>query len=191
VKRFALPPPSRHAIVRTLLGLAFAPLVALHAAPASAAPADEAVVAAAFILNFAKFTEWPVAAAPVRSGSFQLCAQGGREDLLQSLHALEGRQVHGQAVAFRKLARGDDAKTCHVLVVSDGPIPTGLASAPVLVVGDQPGFALAGGHIGLVRSGAKLRFEVNRMTVAQAGLKLSSQLLSLAATVLDGSAAKE
>jgi hypothetical protein len=160
-------------------------------APAWSSATDEAVVQAAFILNFAKFTEWPAAAGPARTGVLQLCLQGGRGELVEALKALEGKQVHGQAVQVRKLARGEDLRACHVLVVGEGGMPPGAPQPGTLVIGDQPGFAQAGGHIGLVRTGSKLKFDINRSTAQQAGLKLSSQLLSLAATVIDASVGKD
>jgi hypothetical protein len=53
----------------------------------------------------------------------------------------------------------------------------------VLVVSDMPGFAVLGGHIGLVEDSNRLRFQVNLEAALKTGLKLSSKFLQLAEIV--------
>jgi len=51
---------------------------------------------------------------------------------------------------------------------------------PILTVGETPGFAERGGVIRLVLEDNKVRFEVNVDAAHQAGLTISSRLLTLA-----------
>lgn len=158
---------------------------------AMAAP-DESAVQAAFVLNFAKFTDWPSAGLPQRQGAMQLCQFGDREALALAFRALEGRPLQGAPVQWRRVGRSDDIRGCHVLFVAEPGLPlAGLGGLPVLTVSDLPGFAPQGGVIGLVRQSGRLRFEVNRSAAQAAGLRLSADLLSLAMHVLDGPLRRE
>ena len=47
------------------------------------------------------------------------------------------------------------------------------------------GFAEAGGAIGLVKTDEKIRFEINLLAAKEAGVVISSRLLSLALAVYD------
>ncbi|MEX8495415.1 YfiR family protein [Sphaerotilus sp.] len=158
---------------------------------AEAAP-DESAVQAAFVLNFAKFTEWPPASLPGRQGAMQLCQFGVRDELMQAFRALEGRPLQGVPIQWRKVTRLEEVRGCHVLFMAESGLSlANLGGWPVLTVSDLPGFAQQGGMIGLVRQSGRLRFEVNRGVAQSAGLRLSADLLSLAMTVLDGSARRE
>ena len=159
--------------------------------PADAAP-EESALQAAFVLNFAKFTEWPPAGLPGKSGAMQLCQFGARDELAQALRALEGRPLQGVPVQWRKVSRVDEVRGCHVLFVAEAGLPLGpLSGLPVLTVSDLPDFAQQGGVIGLVRQSGRLRFEINRGVAQAAGLRLSADLLSLAMRVVDGPARRE
>jgi YfiR/HmsC-like len=163
----------------------------LGAAPVWAAP-DESAVQAAFVLNFAKFTDWPAAGLSQRQGTMQLCQFGDREALALAFRALEGRLLQGAPLQWRRVGRADDMRGCHVLFVAEPGLPlAGLGVMPVLTVSDLPGFAPQGGVIGLVRQSGRLRFEINRAAAQAAGLRLSADLLSLAMQVLDGPLRRE
>jgi hypothetical protein len=55
--------------------------------------------------------------------------------------------------------------------------------SPVLVVGDSPGFARAGGMIGLIADNGSVLFEINPRAAEESHLKISSKLLALARIV--------
>jgi hypothetical protein len=158
---------------------------------AEAAP-DESAVQAAFVLNFAKFTEWPPAGLPGKLGTMQLCQFGARDELAQAFRALEGRSLQGVPIQWRKVNRLDEVRGCHVLFIAEAGLSLAqLGGQPVLTVSDLPGFAQQGGVIGLVRQSGRLRFEVNRGVAQAAGLRLSVDLLSLAMSVVDGAVRRE
>ncbi len=158
---------------------------------AEAAP-DESAVQAAFVLNFAKFTEWPPATLPGRQAAMQLCQFGARDELAQAFRALEGRLLQGVPIQWRKVNKLDEVRGCHVLFIAEAGLPLAqLGGQPVLTVSDLPGFAQQGGVIGLVRQSGRLRFEINRGMAQAAGLRLSADLLSLAMSVVDGAVRRE
>lgn len=170
---------------RALLGVLALAGVLLHTSGA-VAEADEAQLQAAFTLNFAKFTEWP--AARLADGRFVLCQLGGNERLADALRALEGRTVQGLPIEFRRIDSGLEASRCLLLFAANLVPPPLADGAAVLTVGAEPGFAQHGGMIGLLRDGARLRFEVNVDALKRAGLVLSSHVLALSASVIGGSA---
>jgi hypothetical protein len=60
----------------------------------------------------------------------------------------------------------------------------GLRGSYALTVGDTKGFAEQGGMINFVLDNDRVQFEVSRKAVEQAGLKISSKLLSVAKLVI-------
>jgi hypothetical protein len=159
--------------------------------PVHAAP-EESALQAAYVLNFAKFTEWPPTGLPGKSGAMQLCQFGARDDLAQALRALEGRSLQGAPVQWRKVGKVEEVRGCQLLFVAESGLSLAqISGMPVLTVSDLPDFAQQGGVIGLVRQSGRLRFEVNRGAAHAAGLRLSADLLSLATRVVDSTVRRE
>jgi hypothetical protein len=52
-----------------------------------------------------------------------------------------------------------------------------------LTISDIPNFAERGGNIGLIYRENKVQFEINLASIRIAGLRLSSQMLNLAANI--------
>jgi len=174
---------------RTLLVLAAGVLLLLGSARAQPT-LTESQAKAAFVLNFARYVEWPERAFPARETPLSICLLG-RDPVGNALLALEGRQVQNRVVTVRRLANADEARTCHVLFLAESEerrlvhALRGLIGLPVLTVGDTDGFIDNGGAIGLVQGEGRLQFEVNRHVLDQAQLKASSNLLKLARNLSD------
>jgi hypothetical protein len=144
---------------------------------------EEDNIKAGFVLNFAKYTEWPAAA--LGGGELRVCALGA-QPLAGKLGQLQGRQVQGREIAVRVPAKQEDWRECHVLFVPaseaarvDALLRT-LGQAAVLTIGDGNDFVEAGGMIGMKQRGGRIRFDVNLAAARRAGLNLSSQMLKLA-----------
>jgi hypothetical protein len=151
-------------------------------------------VKAAFVYNFAKFTDWPEELWS-KSNKLRLCMAGTRDGFSQAVVALDAKPpVRGKEIEVRSVSRPEEAASCHILVIAGregiAQWTRGAANAPVLTVGDGDGFAPRGGIIGLFVEGEKVRFEVNQDAAQRAGLRLSSQLLKLARLVKDGQGGK-
>jgi len=155
-----------------------------------AAPALKAT----YLLNFIRFTEWPVSvAAP--AVPFAVCVLGD-ERVAESLDAItKGRPVDGHALIVKQVRSDGAIRNCHLLYISEVDLKesiglvTSLNHAPALTVSDLAGFAQAGGMVNLIVEGDKIRFAVNVEASVRAHLRLSSRLLSLAAVVKDQSTA--
>mgnify|MGYP000848336805 FL=1 len=157
---------------------------------AAQAAVSEAQAKAGFVLNFARYVEWPERVFAARDAPILLCVLA-RDDVATALTALDGRQVQGRPIAVRRLANADEARPCQVLFIAESearrlaPTLRSLAGQPLLTVGDADGFIDAGGGIGIVRGDGRLQFEVNRAALDQAQLKASSNLLKLARNLAD------
>ena len=145
---------------------------------------DEAQVRAAFLYNFLKFCSWPE---PPAAGALVVGTYGQAPGA--ALEEVAGKTVGPFAVEVRQVDTLAAARRCQLLFVpvsKRGQLPRllqGLAGRPVLTVSEADDFARLGGMIGLVRSGSRLRFEVNLDAARAARLELSSQLLKLASIV--------
>ncbi len=149
------------------------------------APDMEHEVKAAFLLNFARFVEWPSSAA----GASDVCTLG--EDPFGPIleKTIQGKVAAGRALGVRRLAPGAPVGGCAIVFVGEAD-PTQRARAirelgdqPVLSVAETAGFAQEGGIIGFVLEENRVRFEVNLPAAERAGLRVSSRLLDLARVV--------
>lgn len=155
--------------------------------------ADQAVeyqVKAAFIYHFIKYVDWPADLAGNPPPTLTLCVLG-RSDFGRAIASISGKTVRGRRVVVSYVRRLEDLPSCDLLFVSvseRGRLPQILAatrSHPVLTVSDIKHFAAAGGIIGFVPVGERVRFEINQRAALHANLRVSAQLLKLATAVLE------
>jgi hypothetical protein len=150
---------------------------------------SEYLIKAGFIFNFAKFVDWPPATfaqpdSPIVIGILGTDPFGAIIDQI-----VQDKKIGGRGFVVKRLKWGTDLKDlreCKILFVGASErvhidelvqIVRGL---PILTVGETPGFAERGGVIRLVLEDNKVRFEVNVEAARQAGLTISSRLLTLA-----------
>ncbi len=156
--------------------------------------ADEYQVKAAYLLNFARFVEWPAGALPASSpleiGIVGSDSFGGALD-----EVLRGKSANGHPIQLRHL-RWDDILTPYQIVFigasEESHLPQILrllAHSSVLTVSDIDRFSLRGGVIELRMVGNRVRFDINRSSAIAAQLNISSKLLSVARAVHEGSVA--
>ena len=145
----------------------------------------ESALKAAFVYNFAKFTEWPAEAVPA-SGPFVMCVVGDA-DLGEGLErTAKGRLVAGRRIVVSVLAGMPSQDACHLLYVSGvtadkaAQIIAGLSNAPVLTISDVPGFTRRGGMAQFFFENSQLRFGIRAESATRARLRISSKLLVLA-----------
>jgi hypothetical protein len=141
----------------------------------------------AYVFNFIKFVEWP--AGTIRPGDkLRLCVIGN-DELQASFATLNGRKIGEHELQLVHVYSNPTGNACNVLFIGEHEqrrlvsIIKSLGTAPVLTISDIPGFAEHSGGIGLLNRNDKMLFEVNLASTRQAGLKLSSQMLNLAANV--------
>lgn len=169
-------------------GLCVVLLLGCAAAGALAQAVSEQAVKAGFVFNFIKFTQWPAGGA-VAKAPLRLCSTGPQV-LQGQLALLQGRAVGARVLEIAPGALAANVRQCDVLFFAEGDadhlhtLLRSLGSAPVLTVGDLPGFVQAGGMIGLRIEASRVRFDVNLAAAQRTGLMLNSQMLRLAGEVL-------
>jgi YfiR/HmsC-like len=179
-----------------LFALAGAVLLA-GIAMAQASRPGEYEVKAAFLINFAKFVEWPDSSFDGPQGPIVFGVIGADHQLAFNLRRLSaGQKVQGRDVVIREGPVGDDMRRCHVLFVSPSErhratqILASLQDASVLTVSDIDGFAEEGGAMQFVTQDNRVHFIVNLDAATQSKLRVSAKLLALAHLVNHNEAAK-
>ncbi|HXZ33161.1 MAG TPA: YfiR family protein [Terriglobales bacterium] len=165
-------------------------VVILSGTRAQSPTAGEYQVKAAFLYNFAKFVEWPPGSFSDASAPLRICVLG-RDPFGEELRSItREKTVNAHKLQVDQVADLQMARTCHILFVASSEkaqlaqILEGLRGTDALTVGDTKGFVEQGGMINFVLGNNRVQFEVNRKAAEQAGLKISSKLLSVAKFVI-------
>jgi hypothetical protein len=160
-------------------------LAALVQTSAADAPAEEYRVKGAFLLNFAKFVEWPAQAFKGPGNAIEICVLGTNPftgDLDQAARAV---QVESRAVTVRQIQDVQQAKECQMVFVSVSERKRARAlleaaqGGSVLTVGESEGFLASGGVIEFRVEDSRVRMEISEAAAKRAGLHISAKLLSL------------
>lgn len=166
-------------------------------ATAQASRPGEYEVKAAFLLNFAKFVEWPDSSFDGPQAPIVFGVIGGDHQLAFNLRRISAREkVQGRNIVIREVRFGDDLRRCHVLFVGaserqrTAQILASLQDASVLTVSDIDGFADAGGAMQFVMQESQVHFIVNLDAATQSKLRVSAKLLALAHLVNHNEAAR-
>lgn len=144
-------------------------------------------VKAAYLYQFGKFVEWPEGTMTHTGNIFMICVLG--TDPFGSIldETIAGRSVQGSHVAVKRITNTDAALGCNILFISSSEqhhaseVLKSLQGKSILTVAESKSFLPQGGMICFRMEEDKVRFEINLSAVASANLKVSSQLLKVAA----------
>jgi len=145
---------------------------------------DERAVRAAYVYNLLQYIAWPDEKSELVIGFEGDPATG---EILRNL--LNGRSSNAHPIRVVLFPGSQDIQNCSILYLSDGSGPevlqtlSHLQGRTVLTVGETDPFARAGGMVALVNTGDHIRIEVNLDATQRAGIRISSQVLSLATIV--------
>lgn len=200
---------SRRAAI--VLGLALGALV-LEAAPmpqqtvatAEAAEVEAAELKAAYVVNFARYAEWPASRFEHATSPLTVVVIGD-DRVAEELEAIARRAdpIGGHPLEVRSLRLSPpeswrrremlaEIRRAHMVYIGPGAedgapeLIADLSGVPVLTVGDVPGFAARGGMIGLRQRERRVVFDANPEAIKQSGLTVSARLLKLASIVGTG-----
>ncbi len=177
------------AVLALTLGLLWGDGAAVGTQADDAGPspaAGEHLVKAAFLYNFAKFTDWPDEAFADAAAPLRICALG-HESLGPALASLEGKKIRGRQVEAARLESHEQVGGCHLVYIGVTArehlqhILERLEGRPVLTVTEMPSAGEPGGMINLVVVAQKIRFHIDPAVAQSAGLSFSSKLLALSA----------
>jgi hypothetical protein len=141
---------------------------------------------AAFLYNFAQFTDWPPSAfaetnAPLVIGVLGADPFGSVLD-----ETVKGETANGRKLVVERYRRAGDLKPCHILFISQSEsrnvesILKKVIGKPTLTVSDADGPEFRDVMVRFNIEKNKVRFRINQDAVKASGLTLSSQLLRVA-----------
>jgi hypothetical protein len=176
-------------VSRLLAGLSMAlawllPATSLGAQESTSS--SEYAVKAAFVYNFALYTEWPVA--PVTA--FNFCVLG-KDPFGARFEALASKTLQGKPIQVHRIANSQEIKNCHLLFVpalekdNYQRAASALSQLAILTItdGTQVDERWPMIMISLVAEGERYTFDINQAAAKLAGLNFSSKLLRLARSV--------
>ncbi len=166
-------------------------LCAFAAAAHAQATAAEEAVEAAYLHKFPGFVDWPSDAFKTGTSPIVIGLIGAPRVLDELTKVARGRLVQGRPVEARAIGTSGLPRDLQVLFIGkDASVDAGrlideALRAHVLVVTDMPSGLKAGAIIDFVQIDGRLRFEASLTAARRADLKLSSNLLSVAAKVIE------
>jgi hypothetical protein len=141
-------------------------------------------VQAAFLYNFALFTEWPV----LSVNQFNICVMAS-DPVLEALQPFKAKQVRGSPVTVTQIASASQVSSCQILFVGQAEhasiksLSRQIGRTPVLVVAEENSFDPQNVTITLVPQEGRIAFKINHTSALASSLTISSKLLKLAQQV--------
>jgi hypothetical protein len=170
-----------------LLPLGAAICVALCSLPSPSAASDarETDVKAAFLVNFARYVEWPddafeSADSPIVIG---VLTETSLPEAVEKVSA--DRRIKSRPVLVKGFADASVVTICHLLFIGADREEQArdamkrLDGAPVFSIADYGSHGRYDTMANFVRQGKKIRFEIDDRRARRAGIKVSSRLLRL------------
>lgn len=145
-----------------------------------------------FIYNFTKYVQWPPTSA--QNSSFVIGVLGNSPMMGELEKLMTKKNVGNLPIVVKKISNISEAIACQAVFIpshkssqfDSDPL---LRTKPILFITETDGLGKKGSHINFVIQDGKIRFELNQTSILEAGLKVSSQLSSLASTVYNGGVA--
>jgi hypothetical protein len=179
---------------RTIAVTSVAAAVLLGTRHASAIETSlERQVKAAFVYKFASYVEWPDHAFAGHDDPVTIGVLGDEALVHELRRIVQGRTSGGRPIVVSEVGDEDDLFEYRVLFVSNGvseripAIADATEGSATLLVTESPGAIGRGTMINFVLHEGRVRFEIDLGAVSRGGLTLSSRLLGVAQTVIEGS----
>lgn len=146
-----------------------------------------AKIKAVFIYNFTKYIEWP---SDYQSGEFTIGIFGENPALFKELDNMSKvKKVANRSFKIENVESLDDLNNQHILYIpkesnaSVSAVVSKLKGKSTLLVTEAPGLAKQGADINFIIVGSRQKFELNKTTVSNHNLKVSSTLEKLSVLV--------
>jgi hypothetical protein len=168
-----------------LMAMAFILPETTFSAQETRAP-SEYDVKAAFLYNFALYTEWPASSV----NTFEFCILG-KDTFGSWLDYIRSKKMKGKPIRIRYIVENQDVKACHLLFIPAAEkdnfprLAALIGQQSTLTITDseqqneKPNIAM----IVMVPDGNRFTFDISQSEAKTAGLSFSSKLLRLARNV--------
>ncbi|HET6228341.1 MAG TPA: YfiR family protein [Bacteroidia bacterium] len=148
--------------------------------------AEELNLKAAFIYNFTRFIEWDDDIFP-NEFVIGIIGNSNIDEPLEEI--AQSHKAGNKKIKIKRFYSLDEIEKCNILFISKN-VKISLDDVllkpdlkKTLIIGEKESYAQLGAGINFVIIDKKLKFEVNKKSLNEAGLKVSSQLLKLAIIV--------
>jgi len=146
--------------------------------------ADRTAIQAAFLYNFALYTEWP----SLPDNAFNFCVIAD-DHMLEALASIKTKQIKDRPIFIQKIESPKQASNCQILFVGKSEhralkdIAGQIGTDPVLVVTEEDSDNLREALIVLAEQQNRISFKINRTEATKRSMTFSSKLLKLAVQV--------
>ena len=143
-------------------------------------------IKATYLDKFGEFVDWPATALGASNDPVRLCVVGDDPFGPVLDQATRGQRIGSHPVLLLRLDKVERAGDCHILFAAGSSrenvaqVLDKVRGAPVLTVTDGISNPSARGMINFVELSNRVRFQIDNASATQAGLTISSKLLSLA-----------
>ncbi len=135
-----------------------------------------------YVYNFTKYIEWPTPAP-----EFRIHILGGNANILDTFKSMaESKQVSGSKITVKQFSNINSLTTeCDIVFVPNSESSVAakvidkFKGKSTLVITEKNGLCESGSCINFVLVDNRLKFEINKSAIDQAGLKVSAQLLQM------------
>lgn len=146
--------------------------------------ADKTAIQAAFLYNFALFTEWP----NLPDNAFTFCVIAD-DHMLDALASIKTKLMKNRPIVIQKIEAPKQARNCQILFVGNSEhrlmkdIAGQINTDPVLVVAEEDSVDLRQAIILLSEQQNRIGFKINRTEASKRSITFSSKLLKLAVQI--------
>jgi hypothetical protein len=153
-------------------------------AESGGAPPGELEVKAAFVLNFIHFVYWAKIPGEENAADLPICATANSDFAEAVRRVIAGKTAGSRSISLR-LDPSPNPVRCRLLLVdaadyrSARPVLNAIKGAPVLTIGNGPGFIQSGGMFELIVQDRRVQFNTNLEAIQGANLDVSARLLEL------------
>lgn len=175
---------------RSMLLLAVCVLFAAASPLRADAPFAEDAVKAAFLYRFTGYVDWPPEA--LTSPQFTIAVFGAEGVARELERTIAGHELKNRMATVHRIQSLREVGDAQILYVGAGharelrSVISLIGSHPVLFVTDEDRGLDTGSAVNFLVVDRRVRFEVSLAGAERAGLKISSELLSVAARVQGG-----
>lgn len=147
---------------------------------------------AEFIVKLIDYVEWPAGKNADGSGATVIACVGDSPVAAKLKELAAAKASEGLKITVKSITTAEPMTGYQIVFIGScdkaelAKVLKGVAGQPTLTVSNCAGFAKFGVMVNILddsAGGAKVSFEVNTITVKDAGLKIGSQLLKLATVI--------
>ncbi len=154
--------------------------------PTKPRSAPEPAVKAAAILKILPFVQWPTNTFAASNSTFVMVVLDAPEVAAQLQKVAAEQKIGEHPIQVRRQMPDSWQDVQLIYVGRDyrrglAGVPEAVRRSPILLVGEQPGFARSGGTINLLLTAESSQIEICREAASRVGIRFSSHLASLRA----------